>query len=167
MSVWYSSILLNYYRRARIEEDKARKLTVLHKKRSYWESRMTEVMSEIEQFKLDEYILQQAEEHYNGNSNSEMILTPEELNQLRVHHATTNLVALNSKLAAVVSELDTVHIGLDELNVQDTERVEDLYLLPPAPGSRQFQVNSTARRYFKRIADFLHTIYNIYYTDHI
>ena len=115
---------------------------------------MASVMSEIEQFKFDEYILQQAEEQYNRKCNSEIMLTPVELQQLKVHHATTNLVALNSKLAAVVNELDTVHIGLDKLNVQEAERVEDLYVLPPAPGSRQFQVNPKSHQYLINLAYF-------------
>ena len=103
---------------------------------------MVTVMSEIEQFKLDDHILRQAEAQLNGKNDSGIMLLPEELHQLKSHHATTNLVALNTKLAAIANELDTVHIRLDTLNIPDTERPEDLYVLPPGHGRREFQVNT-------------------------
>lgn len=134
-------MLSNGLFRTRQKEEKERQIHVMHQKRSYWESRIGNVVAEIEKFKLDEYILKQAEEGRKGRANTEFMLSNEELDELRTHHATTNLVALKSKLEAAKKELDVVHGTLENLNASHTKRIEDQYLLPPAPGTKDFQVS--------------------------
>ena len=81
-----------------LKEEKERKIQLTIEKRQYWESRIGSVVAEIEKFKLDEHILQQAEESLAGKSKTELILSYDEVEQLRKNHNTTNIVALNSKM---------------------------------------------------------------------
>ena len=112
----------------------------MNQKRFYWESRIANVVAEIEKFKLEEHMLQQEEERRKGNSNTAFMLSKEELDELKTTHATTNSVALNSKLDAAKKELDGVLFALEIMNAPHIKRIEDEYLLPPSPGLKDFQV---------------------------
>ena len=123
-----------------LKEEKERKIQLTIEKRQYWESRIGSVVAEIEKFKLDEHILQQAEESLGGKSKTELILSYDEVEQLRKNHNTTNMVALNSKLEAAKSELDQILSELELLEAPIINRIEDQYILPPTPGAKDFKV---------------------------
>jgi len=124
-----------------LKEEKERKIQLTIEKRQYWESRIGSVVAEIEKFKLDEHILKQAEESLAGKSKTELILSYDEVEQLRKNHNTTNMVALNSKLEAAKSELDQILSELELLEAPIINRIEDQYILPPTPGAKDFKVS--------------------------
>ena len=101
--------------------------------------------AEIEKYKLDEYILKNAEDRRASKSNAKFTLTNEEFEALKKKHTATNMVALNSKLNATKNELDEVLGELESLNANVAERMEDQYILPPSPGSKDFKVSITKR----------------------
>ena len=82
-----------------MKEEHQRKLDLTNEKRVYWESKIATAVEEIEKFKLDEHILQKA-----VAKDSDVILSFEELQELRENHATTNMVQLNSKLNSAKNE---------------------------------------------------------------
>ena len=126
-----------------LKEEKERKIQLTIEKRQYWESRIGSVVAEIEKFKLDEHILKQAEESLAGKSKTELILSYDEVEQLRKNHNMTNMVALNSKLEAAKSELDQILSELELLEAPIINRIEDQYILPPTPGAKDFKVRIT------------------------
>ena len=128
-----------------IKEEKERKINITKEKREYWETRIASVISEIEKFKLDEYILKNAEDRKKGKSSTKFVLSNEEFEALKKKHTATNMVALNSKLNAAKNELEEVLGELKSLNAPVTERIEDQYILPPSPGSKDFKVSNTIR----------------------
>ena len=131
-----------------LKDEKERKIQLTIEKRQYWESRIGSVVAEIEKFKLDEHILKQAEESLAGKSKTELILSYDEVEQLRKNHNTTNMVALNSKLEAAKSELDQILSELELLEAPIINRIEDQYILPPTPGAKDFKVRITFYKHY-------------------
>ena len=118
-----------------MKEEHERKISLTNEKRVYWEAKIAGVVSEIEKFKLDEHIINKAEAN-----KSEDLMSKEELEVLKVNHAATNMVQLNSRLNSAKKELDEVMESLESLNDPNIKRIEDQYLLPPSPGSKDFKV---------------------------
>ena len=106
------------------------------KKRVYWEAKIATAVEEIEKFKLDEHLLQKAE-----GKDSDVILSFEELHELRENHATTNMVQLNSKLNSAKKELDEVLETLEALNDPNLQKIQDQFILPPSPRAKDFKVD--------------------------
>ena len=131
--------------RAWIKDEKARKINTTNEKREYWETRIASVIAEIEKFKLDEYILKNAEDRKESKPSIEFMLSNEEFEILKKKQTATNMVALKSKLNAAKNELEEVLGELETLNAPVTERIEDQYILPPSPGSKDFKVCNKIR----------------------
>jgi len=121
--------------RSWLKEEHERKISLTNEKRVYWEAKIAGVVSEIEKFKLDEHIIKKAEAN-----KSEDLMSKEELEVLKVNHAATNMVQLNSRLNSAKKELDDVMESLEALNDPNIKRIEDQYLLPPSPGSKDFKI---------------------------
>ena len=103
------------------------------------------MVAEIEKFKLDEYILKKADDRKEGKSSTEFMLSNEEFEALKKKHTATNMVALNSKLKTAKNELEEVLGELESLNAPVAKRIEDQYILPPTPGTKDFKVSKTIR----------------------
>jgi len=125
--------------RAWIKEEKERKINTATEKREYWESRIASFVAEIEKFKLEEHIIMKSIEKKEGKSTYEVMLSNEEFEELMTKHKATNMVALNSKLNSAKNELEEVLGELETLNAPVAERIEDLYILPPTPSSKDFK----------------------------
>ena len=126
--------------RAWLKEEKERKVNLTNEIRLYWESRIEIVVGEIEKFKLDELILKNVEERKQGKQNTNFVLSYEELEEIKANHATTNMVQLNSKLDSAKKELDYVLEKLESFNAPFAKSIEDQYILPPSPGTKDFKV---------------------------
>ena len=119
-----------------MKEEHQRKLDLTNEKRVYWEAKIAAAVEEIEKFKLDEHILQKA-----VAKDSDVILSFEELQELRENHATTNMVQLNSKLNSAKKELDEVLENLEALNDPNLQKIQDQFILPPSPRAKDFKVD--------------------------
>ena len=118
-----------------MKEEHERKISLTNEKRVYWETRIAAVVADIEKFKLDEHIIEKAE-----TNKSENMLSKEELAELKVNHASTNMVQLNSKLNSAKKELDEVLESLEALNDPNIKKIQDQFLLPPSAGVKDFKV---------------------------